>query len=163
MLADELRGENTVELVDARSSSPPPDRFDVVVIGSRVEGGKHASSVRDYLASHREALRKKPTVFFSVSMAASSPSATRDPNGYLSDLFAELDWVPTLSVALAGALPYRKYNWFLRFVMKRISRSAGHTTDTSRDHEFTDWVRVRTLAGEIAALARPGREVATQL
>jgi len=36
-------------------------------------------------------------------------------------------------------------------VMKLINRRNGHTTDTSRDHEFTDWVQVRRFAAGIAA------------
>ncbi|HEX8109696.1 MAG TPA: hypothetical protein VF516_18320, partial [Kofleriaceae bacterium] len=54
------------------------------------------------------------------------------------------------AVAIAGGLPYRSYHWFLRFVMKLISRSAGHSTDTRRDHEYTDWARVQQLAADIA-------------
>jgi menaquinone-dependent protoporphyrinogen oxidase len=156
-LAQELRGRHHVELVDAQDRDPPaPDRFDIVVVGSRVEAGLHGPDVRNYLAHHREALRNKPTAFFSVSMAAAAPSATHDPNGYMATLFDEVEWHPTIAVALAGALPYRKYNWFLRFMMKRISRSGGHTTDTSRDHEFTDWQRVHELADQIDGLiARP--------
>ena len=31
-------------------------------------------------------------------------------------------------------------NFFIKMVMKTISRMAGGPTDTSRDYEFTDWV-----------------------
>jgi hypothetical protein len=34
--------------------------------------------------------------------------------------------------------------------MKRIARAAGHTTDTSRDHDFTDWEAVGRFAEAIA-------------
>jgi len=39
----------------------------------------------------------------------------------------------------------------LRLVMKMISRSAGHATDTSRDHEYTGWAQVQRFAASIAA------------
>jgi menaquinone-dependent protoporphyrinogen oxidase len=146
-----------VDLADARHRPPPPQDYDLVVIGSRVEMGRHAPEVRRYITLNREALAAMPTGFFSVSMAASSPHATADPSGYMAALFDDTGWHPSWAVALAGALPYRQYGWLLRFIMKRISRSAGHTTDTSRNHVFTNWQRVRELAEDIAALvpARP--------
>jgi menaquinone-dependent protoporphyrinogen oxidase len=134
---------------------PRPDGFDVVVLGSRIELGRHASAIVGYLQQYGAVLRTMPTAFFSVSMSASNGGA--DPNGYLDSTFARLGWRPTVTAAIAGGLPYRQYNWLLRFVMKQIAKRAGHTTDTSRDHVFTDWNQVHGLATDIATLAR-GRE-----
>lgn len=53
---------------------------------------------------------------------------------------------------VAGALLYREYNPFTRTLVRLISKSAGHSTDTSVDHEFTDW----------EALARFGQEIASE-
>jgi menaquinone-dependent protoporphyrinogen oxidase len=135
--------------------APRPDEYDVVVIGSRVEAGKHAREIRSYIHTHLDALQRLPTAFFSVSMAASEPNATEDPSGYLRTMFEELDWRPTRAVAFAGGLAYREYGWFLRQVMKMVSKSAGHTTDTSRNHELTDWYAVRNFALDVVRLALP--------
>ena len=155
-IAERLRKSgHVVDLVDARYASAKtlqPAEYIAVVLGSRIELGRHAYEIRDYIRTHRVALRDTQTAFFSVSMAASTPQAGPDPGGYMDALFSDLDWKPTRAVAFAGGLPYRKYNWFLRVVMKRISRSAGHTIDTSKNHEFTDWQRVDAFADEIAAL-----------
>ena len=70
----------------------------------------------------------------------------------LETLFEDLAWHQTCAVALAGALPYRKYGLILRLVMKQIARSAGHTTDTSRDHELTSWPAVDRFAEAVARL-----------
>jgi menaquinone-dependent protoporphyrinogen oxidase len=104
-----------------------------------------------------------PTAFFSVSGAASSPQAGPDPNGYMDATFDELDWHPTLAKAFAGGLPYRKYNVILRFFMKRVSRAAGHTTDTSRNHEMTNWEAVRLFAEDVASLAPVRRPNALEM
>jgi menaquinone-dependent protoporphyrinogen oxidase len=40
---------------------------------------------------------------------------------------------------VAGALLYTKYNFIVRFVMKQIVKKKSGSTDTSRDHEYTDW------------------------
>jgi menaquinone-dependent protoporphyrinogen oxidase len=152
-IAAQLRSrDHEVELFDATADPPSPEGYDLVVLGSRIELGRHAGDIRNYMRTHLDALARRPTAFFSVSMAAAKSGASADPDGYLATLFEDVGWEPTKCIAFAGGLPYRKYNWFLRFVMKRISRSAGHTTDTSRDHVFTDWSKVRAFADEIAAL-----------
>ena len=155
-IAQRLRETNAheVEVADAGpgwKQVPRPDAYDAVIVGSRVELGRHAAAVIAYLKEHRDALERRLTAVFSVSMSASTPGAGRDPQGYLSKLFAELGWTPSESTALAGALPYRKYGWFLRRVLKQISKRAGHTTDTSRDHVFTDDAAVTAFADRIAA------------
>jgi menaquinone-dependent protoporphyrinogen oxidase len=153
-IAEELRiAGNDVDLVDARRPDvPPPEDYDVVVLGSRIELGRHASAIRAFVAAHHEALTEMPCAFFSVSMAAATPGASPDPNGYMTALFEDTAWRPQLSAAFAGALLYQQYNWLTRLIMKRISKAAGHTTDTSRDHEFTDWRRVRAFARSIAEM-----------
>lgn len=156
--ADLRQRGHEVELVDARvarDAIPPPSRYDIVVLGSRVEMGRHASELRAYIRMNRDALRDRPTAFFSVSGAAARPNAGADPDGYLQDMFEEVGWRPTRSVAIGGALPYRKYGWLMRFIMKRIARSAGHTTDTTRNHELTNWDDVRAFVDEIAELHAP--------
>jgi menaquinone-dependent protoporphyrinogen oxidase len=158
-IAEQLRAHgHVVELADARvSTPPPPERYDLVVIGSRVETGHHAREIHAYINAHLSRLRAMPTAFFSVSMAAARRDAGPDPDGYMHAMFDELGWHPRCYVAFAGGLPYRQYGLFTRLVMRQISKSAGHTTDTSRDHELTDWGAVERFAGEVAALV-PVRE-----
>ena len=52
---------------------------------------------------------------------------------------------------VAGALQYTKYNWFIRWVMRRIVSRAGGDTDTSRDYEYTDWKDLELFAHEFAS------------
>lgn len=159
-ITERLRGfGHEVDLFDARFGGlPAPEDYDVVALGSRVEVGRHASEIRGFIETNRTTLAEMPTAFFSVSMSAAKLSAGTDPSGYMGAMFDDLAWKPTRAVAFAGGLPYRKY-WFMRFVMKRISRSAGNTTDTSRNHEFTDWKRVESFADELAAMAPEERLV----
>ena len=60
----------------------------------------------------------------------------------------ETGWTPPHTKQVAGALLYRKYNFFMRWVMKRIAAKAGGDTDTSRDYEYTDWNDVRAFASQ---------------
>lgn len=45
---------------------------------------------------------------------------------------------------------YLKYNFAVRFVMKRIAREVGEPTDTSRNYEFTDWAGLDQAVNELA-------------
>jgi menaquinone-dependent protoporphyrinogen oxidase len=47
---------------------------------------------------------------------------------------------------VAGALPYTRYNWLKRWIMRRIVAKAGGDTDTTRDFEYTDWEDLRAFA-----------------
>jgi menaquinone-dependent protoporphyrinogen oxidase len=156
-LADRLRTRgHVVDLAETTRGPyrlPPPGAYDAVVLGSRIEVGRHATALLGYIRDHREVLQQMPTAFFSVSMAAASPSASADPSGYLAATFEDLDWHPAHAVAFAGGLPYRRYGWITRFVMKRIARAHGQPTDTTRDHELTDWAAVAAFADKIDYIA----------
>ena len=153
-LVERLRDRgHEVDIADASDGIeglPPPQDYDAVMFGSRVEFGKHARPVLEYMRENEAALRKIPTAFFSVSMSAADKPAGTDPNDYLTKTFSDLGWVPTESAAFGGALQYRRYNWLLRFVMKQISKKGGHSTDTSKDHFFTDFSAVVELADRFA-------------
>ena len=69
----------------------------------------------------------------------------------IDDFRAETGWRPKSTKAVAGALLYSKYNFLLRWIMKRISRQAGGTTDTSKDHEYTDWAALDRFVEEFVA------------
>jgi hypothetical protein len=43
-------------------------------------------------------------------------------------------------------LLYTRYGFFVRLVMRLISKMAGGDTDTSRDYEYTDWNAVAEFA-----------------
>jgi menaquinone-dependent protoporphyrinogen oxidase len=73
-------------------------------------------------------------------------------NGFL----AETGWKPSVTKVVAGALPYTRYNWFIRRVMKRIAAKAGGDTDATRDYEYTDWQDLRGFTEQFGLLvARP--------
>lgn len=143
------RRGHTVDLIDARKAAPSPAEYDAVVIGSRVQFGRHAAPVRRFVERYREELGRLPSAFFSVNMSATSAQ----PVPYAEQFLAAAGWRPALTATFAGALLYTQYNPLLRFVMKRISRKEGHPTDTSRDHDFTDWSAVRAFAETFASLA----------
>jgi menaquinone-dependent protoporphyrinogen oxidase len=57
----------------------------------------------------------------------------------------------------AGALKYTEYDFFRRWMLKRIAKKEGGPVDTSLDHEFTDWdaldAFVRTFVEQVPDVA----------
>jgi menaquinone-dependent protoporphyrinogen oxidase len=156
-LADHLRRRgHVVELGDALAGSPPPpEDYDAMVIGSRVQSERHAKAIVSYVRSHRASLADMPSFFFSVSMSAAKRDAGPDPHGYIARFCRDTGWEPDRRAAFAGALRYTRYGWFLRVLMKLISWRTGNPTDTSRDHELTDWATVARFAEQLDAVLAP--------
>lgn len=126
--------------------------YDGVILGSSVVATGHQRSVTRFIREHVASFASMPTAFFSVSASAgSSDEAGRaDAHRVLHDYLARLDWQPDLSATVAGAVLYTRYNPILRWFMKRAAAAHGGSTDTSRDHEYTDWDQVERFASAFA-------------
>jgi menaquinone-dependent protoporphyrinogen oxidase len=133
------------------------NQYSAAVLAASVHVGKHEREAIDFVKHHRADLDEMLTAFISVSLSragaqderASSESrakAATDVQKMTDAFLAETRWHPTLTLPVAGALMYRKYNFVLRLIMKQIARCAGATTDTSRDHVFTHWRDLDDLA-----------------
>jgi menaquinone-dependent protoporphyrinogen oxidase len=71
----------------------------------------------------------------------------------------------TIAAPGAGAINFTEYNWLLRAYMKYAAKLNGGSTDTSRDHEYTDWHQVDGFASSIAdlvSLAAPSHRTAPE-
>jgi menaquinone-dependent protoporphyrinogen oxidase len=121
-----------------------------VILAASVHGGRHARKIAAFAARHRTQLAEMPSGFLSVSLSeagaedvhASAEQRARAAEGVgqmFERFFAKTGWRPRLAEPVAGALPYTQYNPLKRFVMKRIVKSMGGPTDTSRDYEFTNF------------------------
>ena len=126
--------------------------------------GDHEPEMIDFAKRHRTALERTRAAFMSVTLSEagvedSSGGRRRRARGRgraahdrrVRD--RDTGWRPERTLPVAGALAYSKYNFFIRFVMKRIARKAGAPTDTSRDYEFTDWPGLDRFAGELTGWA----------
>jgi menaquinone-dependent protoporphyrinogen oxidase len=129
--------------------------FDLVVLGSGVRCGRHSGAVADFICAHREALAERPTAFFSVSGSAipGTPDGEDRAREQVESFFEETEWLPDRTARFAGSVPYTRYGPLTRWIMKRVQQQAGRSTDTSRDHEYTDWVSVERFAAELVRLA----------
>lgn len=130
------------------------------ILAASVHAGRHEPAMLQFVKEHRGELECLPTAFLSVTLSeagAERSDATpeehaqfvADVQKVLDRFFAETGWHPEHVKPVAGALLYTQYNVLIRFVMKRIAKHAGGATDTSRDHEYTDWVALDQFVAEL--------------
>jgi menaquinone-dependent protoporphyrinogen oxidase len=134
-----------------------------VMVGASLRVGRHQARAERFVRTNLAQLNARPSVFFSVSLSICSAIA-RDVEAArtIARAFPErVGWRPSRVVCLGGRLAYTKYGWLTRFVMRRIAAKAGGPTDTSRDHELTNWADVDAMARELAVQLRSGAVAAT--
>ena len=115
---------------------------DAVIVAAAIHTGKHGAKASAFVARRRELLERVPSAFISVSLSAADAARRGDAEGYVATFLAQTGWKPAMTATVAGALNYTRYGFVKRFFMKRIAGAGGMPTDTSRDHEFTDWTAV---------------------
>lgn len=150
-----IHGGYQVTVVNAAAAAAPPlDSFDAIVVGSSIIAHGHQKAVERFIRAQIGRLKTIPGAFYSVSASAASQSAGgRAAADRLRDEFlAKMGWEPQLRASIAGAINYTRYNPLLRWYMKRASAKEGGSTDTSRDHEYTDWKQVEQFAEAVAHL-----------
>jgi len=117
------------------------DGFDAAIVGGSIHIGKYPAYLTEFITQHRDWLNKTPSAFFTVCMAIQSHNAAEraEAENFGKRFIETSQWHPILAETFAGAVKYTQYNIITRFIMKRITRREGGSTDTSRDHEYTDW------------------------
>ena len=77
-------------------------------------------------------------------------------------LRADLAWTPWRVSCVAGRLAYTRYSFITRWFMRRIAGKEGASTDTSRDHELTDWTALTEQSRSSSLTRRRGRRSGSQ-
>ena len=139
------------EVTRVQDASIQVESYDVMVAGSPVHYERCDKDLADWIMAHHTFLRTHLTAFFSVSLGILGDSdSVRAVEAICQDYLDEARWHPNMLRHFSGALAYRKYPWWKRWLMRRVAAKAGGPTDTSRDHDLTDWTEVRQFALEIA-------------
>jgi menaquinone-dependent protoporphyrinogen oxidase len=139
-----------VAIADATEEPPSPEGYDAILIGASIHVHKYQSAVTHYITHHLSALNKMPGAFFSVCLAVASDleEEHREAIKITNDFLKQTGWMPLITTQIAGALKYTQYDFFKRLLMKVIAKREGHTTDTSKDYEYTDWNQVKQFVSE---------------
>jgi menaquinone-dependent protoporphyrinogen oxidase len=171
--AADLRAHDcAVVLYNLRDADVALGGASAVVLAASVHLHHHEKEMVTFARDHREQLARLPTLFMSVSLSeagaemATRPASVRaqastEVHAVADQFFAATGFRPTHFLPVAGALAYRHYNFLVRFIMKRIAAAEGASTDTSREHEYTDWSLIDATAKSFAqeVCDRPARGV----
>jgi menaquinone-dependent protoporphyrinogen oxidase len=154
-VAQVLGGEGVRTQLIAAAAAPPEFSFagaDAVVIAGSVRMGKHQQVLTRLVRARAAELSRIPGAFLSVSLSAARDNepARREVRKTVARFLEETGWTPGSVLPVAGALLYRRYGFFLRLVMRFISKRVGGDTDTSRDYEYTDWNQLTEFARRFA-------------
>jgi menaquinone-dependent protoporphyrinogen oxidase len=146
---------HTADLVDASHGGPAPDEYDGVIVAASVHAGGYQRPVERWLRAHAAALVAQRSAFVSVCLGVlqHDPKVDAELERIRRRFFDSTGWRPETVHVVAGALPYTKYNWLKRWMMRRIVAKAGGDTDVSRDYEYTDWDDVRRFGSAFAVEA----------
>lgn len=147
--------------VRSRQAALPPGPYAGVVVAASVHAGRHEAEMVRFVKEHRAEIESVPNAFISVTLseagAERSDATPAEHAKFVSGVqevinrfLDETGWRPKHVKPVAGALLYTQYNFLIRFVMKRIARAEGGSTDTSRDHEYTDWAALDRFVAELA-------------
>ena len=144
---------------DALPGSLTVDGYEAYVVAGSVLIGRHQGCIRRFVRDHAARLTAVPSAFVSVcgAMNGSDPEGARMAQQYVEKFLQATGWRPALTVSFAGEVAYTRYRPWVRWMMKAISRRTGGPTDTSRDHEFTDWSEVGRFAHRFAELVPGGK------
>lgn len=129
-----------VNAIDVTAASDPRG-FDAVIIAASLHAGRYQSAVIHFVSKYLVAINARPNAFLSVSLAAASDDED-DALGLercVVDFSQQTGWSPQRIHHVAGAFRYTSYDFFKRWAMKYIAHRKGGPTDTSEDHELTDW------------------------
>lgn len=155
----------TADIVNAAQLAPDfsLNAYSMAMVTASVHFGQHEKEIVQFVKRHVPDLEKMPTAFISVSMSEAGAEdsqatpeqrvkARTDVEHVIEQFLKNTGWHPSKIKAVAGALMYSEYNFVLRFVMKQIAKAGGASTDTSRNHEYTDWIALDRFLEEFTGV-----------
>lgn len=154
-LADAIRaGGFVAELYSVERAPRSVEGYAAVVAGGSVHVGKHHKNLLAFIRRHQAEFATIPSALFSVSLTAAQHDEVSQAQvaAYIGDLTAATSWEPDIVGVFGGALLYTQYGFIKRRLMKSIVSKQGGETDTSHDHDYTDWDAVDHFGRDVVAM-----------
>ncbi len=139
-----------------------PNEFDAVIIAASLHAGRYQSAIVHFIIEHLAGIKARPNAFLSVSLAATSDDEddVQGLKGCVAEFTQQTGWTPQHIHHVAGAFRYTAYDFLKRWAMKYIAYRKGGPTDTSRDHELTDWADLARFVESFATDTESARSAA---
>lgn len=140
--------------------------YRAVLLVAPVHASLHPRPMLRFVSEHRAELAAMPARLFSLSLSEagvelSSASAEQRARSHtdvehLIALFCQATgFSPERVTPIAGRLAYSHYGLVKRLIMRYIAKKSGGSTDTSHDHEYTDFARVDQALDAFSQTFRP--------
>ena len=154
-LGERFRAEScevTVAHAGRVSTDAWPERYDGIVVAASIHMGAYQRPVRRWVQSHADQLSRMPSAFLSVCLGVLErrPEAHQEVQDIILRFLRRTGWRPTVVKPVAGAVPYTRYGWLRKRMMRRMVARASGDTDTTRDYDYTDWDDLDAFAREFA-------------
>lgn len=98
---------NEAETLDVKElpNGFAPEAYEAVIVGASIHMGEHEEHVRDFVKENREALERKSSAFFSVSLTARehTDEARAQTKEYVEKFVDETGWRPDMVGIFGGA------------------------------------------------------------
>jgi menaquinone-dependent protoporphyrinogen oxidase len=140
-----------------------PGDFDGAFLCAPIHIGNYPPAFVRFVENWKAELSAIPTALITVSLAIASKNAEEqtEARNFPKLLAQRTGWVANWNHHAAGALKYLQYDFFKRWMLRRISRKEGGPVDTSKDYELTDWSALDEFAnGCFDKFARRGGKAA---
>ena len=123
---------------------------DGIILCAPIHAGRYPSCFSDFVCREATWLNAVPSAFVSVtlSIASDDPVERSEAIRFPTALAAETGWSPRAIYNAAGALRYTEYDFFKRWMLKRIAHRHNAPADTRHDYELTDWRSLNAFAIE---------------
>lgn len=155
-IGTDLRAQGTlVDVIDVNHlyGSIEWSHYTQAYVVASVHAGHHEKEMVKFVRRFKDELVARHAPFLSLTLSqagAEMPNNTLvqretargDALRMITDFMQETGWHPERVLPVAGALMYSKYNFLVKWIMKRIAHKAGFDGPADRDYEFTNWPAV---------------------
>jgi menaquinone-dependent protoporphyrinogen oxidase len=134
--------------------------FEGAILAASVHVGMYQKPVLEFARAHADWLKRVPSAFLSVSLAAASSDTEelKSLDTITEGFRAHTGWTNAEIHHVAGAFRFKGYDFFKGWVMRVIAWEKGVKATPGQDLELTDWhalgvtidaLRVRFVAGGV--------------
>ena len=134
--------------------------FEGAILAASVHVGMYQKPVLEFARAHADWLKRVPSAFLSVSLAAASSDTEelKSLDTITEGFRAHTGWTNAEIHHVAGAFRFKGYDFFKGWVMRVIAWEKGVRATPGQDLELTDWralgatvdaLRVRFVAGGV--------------
>lgn len=131
-------------------------RPEAAILCAPVHAARYPAAFARFVGQEASWLNSVPSAFVSVSMLIRSEfeEEQEEARQFPGSLLEETGWRPGKIHHAAGALRYTEYDFFKRWIIRRMAEHENAPTDMTKDHEFTDWTALSAFVTEFLAAAK---------